>query len=158
MSSTANIVTALKRKAGFECLPPEDGGVTLVRGTQLRLLGRVSQPAEKSWKRVRHQIQLAVRAGKPWTADISRWYFLLDGTEQELFAWRLLFQAQGGGPIDQHLADILETITAVPVVPTVDVMEFPIPVANQRNLSTAGGKRGAGAIGTVPIGPGAKRS
>lgn len=152
MSSPAEIVTALQRKAGFECLSAEDGGVTLVRGVQLRLLGRVPAAAEKSWKRVRNQIQLAVRAGKPWTADISRWYFLLEGTDQELFAWRILLQSPGGAPIAEHFVDILSTITTVPVVPTVDVMEFPIPVANQRNLNTAGGKRGAGAIGSVTIG------
>ena len=145
MSNPAKeLIRVLQQKGGFECL--EDGGCTFVRGVQLRLLGRVPQVAEKSWKRVRNQVQLAVRAGKPWTVDISRWYFLLDGTEQELFAWRLLFQVPGGADIEQHLPDILATVTTVPVVPTVDVMEFPIPAASRRDLSTAGGKRGVVAV------------
>ena len=156
MSTTKDIATALQRKAGFECL--EDGGITVVRGVQLRLMGRVPQSAEKSWKRVRNQIQQAVRAGKPWTADISRWYFLLDGTDTELFAWRILLQAAGGADIEQHYADILSVISTVPVVAQVDVMEFPIPAANRRDMSTAGGRRGAGVAGSVAIGSGAVRN
>jgi hypothetical protein len=156
VSTTKDIAMALQRKAGFECL--EEGGITVVRDVQLRLMGRVPQSAEKSWKRVRNQIQQAVRAGKPWTADISRWYFLLDGTDTELFAWRILLQAAGGAAIAQFYDDILSVIATVPVVAQVDVMEFPIPSASRRNMSTEGGRRGAGPAGSVAFGPNAVRN
>ena len=149
VSTIKDITTALHQRAGFECL--EDGGSTVVKGVQLRLLGRVGQSAEKSWKRVRNQIHMAVRAGKPWSADISRWYFPLEGTDSEVFAWRVLFQ---GPNIEQHFADIFATIIATPVVASVDVTEFPIPRSNQRNLSIEGGKRGATAITGNPFVPG----
>lgn len=143
------ISAALLSKGGFECL--EEGGVTLLRGgAQLKLLGRA--PNEKMWKPVRNRLQLAARRqrgndeGSPtWTADISRWYFLLEDTETEVFAWRILLQGVNS-TIEQHLPEILTTILVAPVVAAVDVMEFPIPTSNRRDLSTSGGKRGATAI------------
>ena len=143
------ISAALLSKGGFECL--EEGGVTLLRrGAQLKLLGRA--PNEKMWKPVRNRLQLAARRqrgndeGSPtWTVDISRWYFLLEDTETEVFAWRVLLQGVNSS-IEQHLPEILTTILVAPVVAAVDVMEFPIPSTNRRDLSTAGGKRGATTI------------
>ena len=144
------ISAALLSKGGFECL--EDGGTTLLRGgAQLKLLGRA--PNEKLWKPVRNRIQLAARRRAQhakdgdayWTADISRWYFMLEDTETEVFAWRVLLQGVNS-TIEQHLPEILTTILVAPVVAAVDVMEFPIPTSNLRDLSTSGGKRGATTI------------
>ena len=103
------ISAALLSKGGFECL--EEGGVTLLRGgAQLKLLGRA--PNEKMWKPVRNRLQLAARRqrgndeGSPtWTVDISRWYFLLEDTETEVFAWRVLLQGVNSS-IEQHLPEI----------------------------------------------------
>jgi hypothetical protein len=145
---TSEISAALRSKGGFECL--EEGGVALLRGgAQLKLLGRA--PNEKMWKPVRNRLQLAARQqrsneGSPsWTVDISRWYFLLEDTETEVFAWRVLLQGVNSS-IEEHFPEILRTILVAPVVAAVDVMEFPIPSSNRRDLSTSGGKRGASAI------------
>lgn len=139
-----HLFAALRRKVGFEVVSQAE------TPNQLRILGRIPTDRlglnEGNWKIVKYRLLKAMEQ-RPWKVDLSKSYFIKKETDKMVFAWRILLQ---GEDIAQHYADVINIIQSSPPA-RAEVMEIPL-VGNSRN-DTAGGKRGAGPAGTVPVGP-----
>lgn len=147
MTTTAkDLATALHKRVGFEVVSMTEGP------NQLRIIGRIPLDSldlnENNWKIVKYRMLLAME-DRPWKADLSKWYFIKKETKKMVFAHRILLQGEN---IAQHYADVVNIIETSPSA-RAEVMEIPL-VGNSSN-STAGGRRGAGPMGSVAVGPAA---
>jgi hypothetical protein len=108
MAVAEYVCQLLDAKAGFETVSVKE------EATKLRLLGRVPAAAQLSWKAVRLALLLAGETEKdrPWSCDVSRQYFLVDGVER--YAWRLIIQS-AGTPLDVLLPELIELFGRVNV-------------------------------------------
>jgi hypothetical protein len=145
MSTPADkLFLALRKKVGFEVVSQAESP------NQLRILGRIPGDRlgsnEGNWKIVKWRLLKAMES-RPWKVDLSKSYFIKKETDKMVFAWRILLQ---GEDIAQHYADVISIIESSPQS-RAEVMEIPL-LGNSRN-DTAGGKRGAGPAGMVPVGP-----
>jgi len=143
----ADLLRTLGRKAGFELVEQ-----TSTPG-QLRLLGRI--PLDRAsvnmnnWLIViRQLLSRSAEAETLWKTDVSKHYFLLNG--KVVYAWRVIFQADS---VEAQLADIIRTITEAPPSSRSELTEMALPGVTADRNSTVGGRRGAGLVDRVPIGP-----
>jgi hypothetical protein len=138
---TDELIKALRMRGGYEVVEKTAGA------NQVRLIGRVPSALVKGWLIIVRQI--LVRSGAaPWSADVSKSYFLRSG--QVMFGWRLIFQGQG---IEQYLPDIVATVVDSPR-PKSTVMEQPLAGASaNRNKQTPGSLKGAALTGKSVVGP-----
>lgn len=147
MSNITELVRAMNQKAGFELVDHS------VSSSQLRLLGRV--PLDRAglnmnnWLLVIRQLLLHSRKAA-WKTDISKDYFLLGTTDKVVYAWRIILQ---GDSIEAHLGAITQLVAAAPPSSRSEVTEMPLPGVSADRNSTVGGRRGAGPVDHVPIGP-----
>lgn len=145
--NTDKLISTLRARGGYEVVDNNSGA------NQVRLIGRVPTPLVKGWLIIVRQ--LLVRSGSsdaPWTADISKSYFLRSG--RVMFGWRLIFQ---GADIEQHIPDIITTITNSPR-PRATVESQPLAGASaSRNQQTPGSLKGAAPTGKSVVGPIASR-
>lgn len=140
-----DLIRTLKLRGGYEMVSNNAGS------NQLRLLGRVPSPLVKGWLVIVQQILLR-SAEAPWSADISKSYFLRGG--RVMFGWRLIFQGEG---IEQHINDIITTITNSPRS-RATVNEQPLAGASaNRNRQTPGSLKGAAPAGKAVVGPMARQ-
>lgn len=146
MSSLDQLLAALRKRVGFEAVTQNQ------TPNQLRLLGRIPADAlglnGNNWKIIKRLLLKAMKE-RPWTVDISKSYFIQEETDKLVYAWRILFQGEN---IAQHYADITNLIATAPSAQA-EVMEIPYGGVDANRNSTAGGRRGAGPAGTVPVGP-----
>ncbi len=153
MTTVKDIVGALQQKAGYTTLSVEE------KPNKLTLMGR--QPPgnmQANWRLLRGYLWLAANGKKstrPWKVDISCVYFVaeeVDGVQR--YAWRLIFTAP---ELQNHYRDICSVIGSSPLASprglSLDEMEVPLPGASAKRNSPEGGRRGAGPIGTVAVGP-----
>jgi hypothetical protein len=142
-----DLLRALNQRAGFELV--DKSGTP----SQLRLIGRVPLDREgrnmNNWLLVLREL-LTRSASAPWKADISKHYFLMAG--KVVYAWRIILQ---GEAIETHLAEVTALVNAAPQTSRTEVAEMPLAGVGPDRNSTVGGKRGAGSVGGVPIGPAA---
>jgi hypothetical protein len=148
MSTTANqLFAALRKRVGLEVVSHTE------TPNQLRILGRIPEDAlglnGNNWKIVKYRLLLAME-DRPWKVDLSKSYFIRKETQKMVFAWRVLLQGEN---VAQHYADVINIIETSPSA-RAEVLEIPLAAGGDRN-NTAGGRRGAGPVGTVPVGPGA---
>lgn len=147
MSNITELVRALNQRAGFELVEQS------LSPSQVRMLGRV--PLDRgglnmnNWLIVIRQLLLHSRKAA-WKTDISKDYFLLG--DKVVYAWRLILQAD---VIDTHLAEITQLINASPPTNRSEVTEMPLPGVTADRNSMAGGRRGAGPVDRVLLGPAA---
>ena len=145
MTMQKELHRALNQKAGFEVV--EESSTP----SQLRLLGRIPLDREgqnmNNWLIIMRQL-LSQSATSPWKVDISKHYFLLAG--KVVYAWRVIFQAEA---IDPHLGDIATVVNSAPQSSRTELTEIPLAGASRDRNSTVGGRRGAGPIGAVAVGP-----
>jgi hypothetical protein len=145
MPTAANaLFAALRKKVSFEVVSQTE------TPNQLRILGRIPTDRlglnEGNWKIVKYRLLIAMEE-RPWKVDLSKSYFIKTETKKMVFAWRILLQGEN---IAQHYADIISVISTSPSA-RAEVMEIPL-VGNSRN-DTTGGRRGAGPVGSVAVGP-----
>ena len=114
---------------------------------KLRLTGRVPGDPESQglWTLVMQRLSLAQRK-HPWNVDISKLYFVKEGSEKLVYIWRLIFQSPN---LDDHYADLVNVVSTTPRLARVEVVEIPMPGASSKN---------AGPMGTVLVGPAATRN
>jgi hypothetical protein len=146
-TSKAQLFGALKQRVGFEVVSETE------TPNQLRILGRIPEDSlglnGNNWKIVKYRL-LTVMEQRPWKVDLSKSYFIKKETKKMVFAWRVLLQGEN---IAQHYADLVNIIMTSPSA-RVEVTEIPLGSGNEANRnSTAGGRRGAGPMGSVPTGP-----
>ena len=146
MTTTAShVFTALRKRVGFEVVSKSE------TPNQLRILGRIPEDSMglngNNWKIVKYRLLMAME-DRPWKVDLSKSYFIKKETKKLVFAWRVLLQGEN---IAQHYADIVNIISTSPSA-RVDVMEIPLGTGEDRN-NPAGGRRGAGPMGSVAVGP-----
>lgn len=136
-----DLIRTLKMRGGYEVVSNNSGA------NQVRLIGRVPPQLLKGWLIIVRQ--LLVRSDEaPWSADISKSYFLRSG--KVMFGWRLIFQ---GTDIEQHIVDMVTTITNSPR-PRATVEEQPLAGASaNRNRQTPGSLKGAAPTGKSVVGP-----
>ncbi|WP_394831796.1 hypothetical protein LVJ94_35300 [Pendulispora rubella] len=130
------------RTATFNVVPE-----TVVEGDgRLSFLGRLQNTAMASWVRAMRVIHTATHGFK---VDTSKVYFLAEG--QLIFGWRIIIQADDLARAISTLTAALETDTSSADAGQLD--EYPLPGASADRNAPIGGRRGAGPIGTVPLGP-----
>jgi hypothetical protein len=145
VATKADLFAALARRGLFEVIP----GSVSEEPRQLRFLGRV--PLDhggenmRRWLEVVDAIHVASETAA-WKADICKWYFRREG--RQLYAWRLILQAESIGPALGGIVHALEAVRAPG-----EVAEFALPGATADRNAVVGGRRGAGAVGSVPLGP-----
>lgn len=138
--SIDDLIRTLRLRGGYEVVSNNSGT------NQVRLIGRVPEQLVKSWLIIVRQL-LVCSSEASWSADISKSYFLRGG--RVMFGWRLIFQ---GEKIDQHIADIVTTITNSPR-PRAIVNEQPLAGASaNRNRQTPGSLKGAAPAGKAIVG------
>jgi hypothetical protein len=147
MSSVTELVRAMNQKAGFELVDQASSP------SQLRLLGRV--PLDRAGLNLNNWLlvirQLLLHSPKAaWKADISKNYFLLGKSDKVVYAWRIILQADA---IEPHLAEITALVNGSPQSSRSEVTEMPLAGASADRNSTVGGRRGAGPVDRVAIGP-----
>jgi hypothetical protein len=146
MSTAAELFTALHRRAGFEMV-----NHTLAP-TRLRILGRL--PLDRAgmnmsnWKVLMERLLTAAEQGRPWSVDLSKSYFKKGG--RIVYAWRVIFQ---GDAIETHLTDIINVVKTSPGARIPEPTEVRLYGLPQDRNNTAGGKAGAGPVGSVAVGP-----
>lgn len=151
-TSKTTVFVALRKKVGFEVVSDTE------TPNQLRVLGRIPEDSlglnGNNWKIVTYRLLKAMDS-RPWKVDVSKSYFIKKETGKLVFAWRILLQGDG---IAQHYADVINLIDTSPSA-RVEVTEIPLGGGNEggRN-NTAGGRRGAGPMGSIPTGPLAVRN
>jgi hypothetical protein len=147
MADVSELFKMMQRKCGFELV-----NHALMPPTRLRMLGRV--PVDQAgmnmgnWKVLMDRLLTAVEQGRPWSVDISKSYFKKGG--RLVYAWRLIFQAEA---IEQQLADIINLTKTSPGSARPEPLEVRLYGVEENRNSTAGGKRGAGPLGSVMVGP-----
>lgn len=148
MQAKDALFLALRKKTGFEVV-----SVGEPTPHQLRVLGRVlDDPAGlnmNNWKILMHRLYTAM-TDRPWKVDISKSYFLYEATAKLVFAWRLIFQGQN---IADHYNEMTELVLTAPASVRADVTEMVLSGASADRNSTHGGRRGAGLMGKVVVGP-----
>ena len=147
MTTRNDIYHALFQKCGFEVV------VETEEPNRLRIVGRIRQGADGrnmgNWQLVMHRL-LSAAFHRPWTIDISKHFFMRTEESPLVFGWRIILQSEN---VAQHYADVLNLIHTAPSTARTEVMEMPMPGSSAHRNTTAGGKRGAGTIGSVPVGP-----
>jgi hypothetical protein len=140
------IFAALQEKVGFQVVQFSESP------RQLRVVGRIPPDSlmrnEGNWKALMFRIKTAEEQ-RPWTADLSKWYFIKKEVNRLVFAHRILLQ---GEDIVKHYADFANIIRTSPEARR-EVTEIPLGGAGRDRNNPAGGRRGAGPSGTVPVGP-----
>jgi hypothetical protein len=150
MTTTArDIHVALAQKCGYEVVQNTE------KDQQLRIIGRIVEDRDgrkmNNWILV---IDRLLEAGfaRPWTIDICKHYFKRSKSSPVIFGWRIILQAE---IVSEHYADIVNLIKTAPTSARAEVTEMPLVGSSIHRNSTAGGKRGAGPMGTIPVGPAA---
>jgi hypothetical protein len=146
MSTVAELFTALHRRAGFEMV------AHTLAPTRLRILGRLPLDRQgmnmSNWKVLMERLLTASEQGRPWSVDLSKNYFKKGG--RIVYAWRVIFQ---GDAIAMHLTDIINVVKTSPGarIPEPEFVTLHGLPPDRNN--TAGGKAGAGPVGSVAVGP-----
>ena len=149
MTTAKDIHVALFQKCGYEVVQNTE------KDTQLRIIGRIV--ADKDGRNMNNWILVIDRlleAGfdRPWTIDICKHYFKRGKGQPVIFGWRIILQAD---TVAVNYADIVNLIHTAPNTARTEVTEMPLVGSSIHRNSTAGGKRGAGPMGSVPVGPAA---
>jgi hypothetical protein len=144
MATLPELFATLRSKSGFEVVSHTPSA------TRLRVLGRLPLDREgmniNNWVVLVARLLTATEQGKPWSVDVSKHYFKRDG--KLVYAWRLLFQAE---EIEKHYADIMNVAKNSPGAKRPEPEE--VRLYGRESNDTSGGKRGAGALGSVAVGP-----
>lgn len=147
MAKAQHLVTVLATKARFEAVDVKE------TVTQIRILGRVradNASTTTNWLAMMDAIAAQEeRPGCSWSVDISRKYFRRQG--RLVYAWRLIIQ---GDDLEAQLEEIIAAAQSSQVQAPQEVMEVPLINAHGDRNAFRNGK-GAGATGTVPVGPAA---
>lgn len=135
---------ALRVKCGFEVTDLNEGV------NQVRILGRVPTNRMPDWLFVLDSIDTV--SGGAWTCDLSKKYFRKQG--RLVYAWRLIFQGDG---VAAYIDNIVSAVNGAARSSRQELDEFPLIGADpSRNDPLVPGKRGAGLMGHVRTGGGAK--
>lgn len=143
MATVEDILRMLHKKAGFEVVNHTLGP------NKLRILGRVPKQGSNvgNYLVLVDRVLTAMERGRPWSVDISDLYLKKAG--KTVYARRWLIQAEN---LETHFDDIITVLQSSPgtVRPELEEVQlFGLPP--DRN-NTAGGKRGAGPMGSVAVG------
>ena len=134
--SHQEIVQALAVRFGFETVDVNEAP------NQIRIIGRVVQAHTRNWLIGVHHL-LATAEATPWNLDISRQYFLRDGSL--VYAWRMIFQH---AEVATHIPQIVSAIAGAPrarfEVEEVAISQGPRTMMNERG-------KGAASAGTPPL-------
>jgi hypothetical protein len=85
---------------------------------------------------------LVLSRSSPWTLDLSKQYFLIDGSEEDMrHAWRVIVQGEGLGEHDRTIANSLKSVQVV------GARLEEVPLYGSPNRSPT-----AGLYGHVPVG------
>lgn len=147
MTTSKDIHEALAQKCGYEVVQNTE------KDGQLRVIGRIVE--DKDGRKMNNWILVINRlleAGfeRPWTIDICKHYFKRGKGQPVIFGWRIILQAD---KVADHYADVVNLIRTAPTSARAEVTEMPLVGSSVHRNSTAGGKRGAGPMGSVPVGP-----
>jgi hypothetical protein len=145
-----DIHAALTQKCGYEVV------MNTEKPQQLRIIGRIVEDKEgrkiNNWLLIIDRLLEAAFDNRPWTIDICKHYFKRGKGQPLIFGWRIILQAE---KVAEHYADIVNLIKTAPTSARAEVTEMPLVGSSIHRNSTAGGKRGAGPMGTIPVGPAA---
>jgi hypothetical protein len=146
MANVKELLVVLGRKSKFEAVDVQE------TATNIRILGRVRQDGTSTpmdnWLLMMNAIaEREEKPGCPWKVDISKKYFRRGS--KFIFAWRLIIQ---GSDLPEQLTEIISACTGSPISSRNEVFEVSLPGSrSDRNAHNNG--KGAGAMGTVPVGP-----
>lgn len=144
MATLPELFATLRSKAGFEVVSHT------LSPTRLRVLGRL--PLDRggmnmgNWVVLVDRLLAASEQSRPWSVDVSKHYFRRDS--KLVYAWRLLFQAD---EIEKQYADIISTVKASPGAARPEPTE--VRLYGRQDNDPSGGKRGAGPVGSIAVGP-----
>jgi hypothetical protein len=144
MATEADLFKVLHRKSGLEVL----SHTWTVPGKKLRVVGRVPKQGMNvgNYLILVHNTLAAVQRGRPWSADISDVYMLKN--DKVVFARRWLLQAD---ELEKHFDEIIHVLKSAPVAQRPEPEE--VRLYGRSSNDTAGGRRGAGPVGSVAVGP-----
>jgi hypothetical protein len=149
MTPGAEIVSVLAQRSGFEALSVEEGL------EQLRIAGRVRAEGNNTgnWSLIINQLLIASENNAPWKVDISRHYFRQNTNQgrRMFYCWRLIFRVSAND-LPAAVSIIIGAIRSAPVARAKEVEEMPLTGASRFRNEVRNGK-GAGASGTLPVGP-----
>lgn len=141
MATAKDLYTVFFQKAGIEVVEADE------KPNKLRLICRLQKSFGDQWKLVMHRL-LTAETGAPWKIDISKKYFLR--ANQVFYGWRIILD---GDSLPQHYETLMAIISSSPTATRAMVEEVPLVGASpNRNTRT-----NVGAVGTVAVGPGARR-
>jgi hypothetical protein len=145
MAKAQDLINVLAAKARFEAVDVAE------QPNQIRILGRVRQDGTSTtmdnWLLMMNSIaEREEQPGCKWKVDISRKYFRRAG--KLIFAWRLIIQ---GEELSVLLQEVIAAAQGAPLSSRNEVTEVPLGARGDRNALVRG--KGAGASGTVPVGP-----
>jgi len=147
MTTRNDIYQALFQKCGYEMV------IETEEPNRLRIMGRIRLGNDGrnmgNWQLVMHRL-LKAAFRRPWTIDISKDFFIKTEDSPLVFGWRIILQGEN---VAQYFADVVNIIQTAPATARTEVTEMPMPGSKAHRNSTAGGARGAGASGSVPVGP-----
>ena len=139
MNQLPHVYHELNRRTGAELVnetPSEH---------QVRVVFRVPKGAgTRTWLLLMDRL-LEVSEKAPWTLDVSKQYFRLNGGLR--YCWRIIFQGQGMQAHDQQIASSFQSVRAPASAQLTEV-----PLHGSPNRSPT-----AGLSGHVPVGPAAAR-
>jgi hypothetical protein len=144
MATVDDLFVMLHKKTGFEVV-----NHTLTTN-KLRVLGRVPRQGMNvgNYLVLVHRMLTATENGKrPWSVDISDVYLKKGG--KVAYARRWLVQADN---IEAHLADIIAVLQSSPGAQRPELEEVKLYGLSPDRNNTAGGRRGAGPMGSVAVG------
>ena len=132
----------LAARAGFETIEEQVGD------NRVRFFGRVRPHNMPAWLAVMRTILIA-SGQSPWTADLSRQYFLRG--DKVFFGWRIIIQGTG---VQQYLGHVCQVLNSAQMPAARQLEEVPLHAPPNRNAL----RNGKGAQGTLSavVGPMAK--
>lgn len=143
MATIDDLFAMLHKKCGFEVVSHT------LNPDRLRVLGRVPRQGMNvgNYLVLVDRMLRAALQSRPWTADISDVYILK--ANKTVYARRWLLQ---GTDVEKHLDDIIKVLMTSPGAQRPEIEEVRLYGLSPDRNNTAGGKRGAGPMGSVAVG------
>jgi hypothetical protein len=143
MATIDDLFAMLHKKCGFEVVNHT------LNPDRLRVLGRVPRQGMNvgNYLVLVDRMLRAALQSRPWTADISDVYILK--ANKTVYARRWLLQGTG---IEAHLDDIIKVLMTSPGAQRPELEEVQLYGVLPNRNDTAGGRRGAGPMGSVAVG------
>jgi hypothetical protein len=147
VATEADLFKALHRKCGFEVV----SHTWMIAGKKLRISGRVPKVGSNigNYLVLMRHILVATARGLSWTADLSD-HYILKSDGKMVYERRWLLQ---GEELEKNLEDVIQTMKNSPSAQRKEAEEVRLYGLSPDRNNTAGGKRGAGPVGSVPVGP-----